>query len=232
MEKTIAERMWFGDSTAIEDRRKQYESGELDVIIWASTLYSFRYLRKHKKELEDDILPLLIQTSTFRFTKHPRTRTIALANKADIISTILTWAIQQEKNPEYSNHLHLSEWITWYGLEIMKYRYCIHTNILLNLTRAELFIINHSNNQAYTKINTCLNLVTEVNDPNQKARIYRKCSLLLRKLGLYHKSIVPGVKACFVPNSARGVRLKSFMALTGCTNLLYGVLNVCSFVYR
>ena len=116
-------------------------------------------------------------------------------------------------NPKETRELAFD--LTLYGFDIINNFDGIqtHTRALLTLTLIETYIAKKEYIPALVCLNGLLNQRLIIHNPNQKARVLRKTGMLLRRVGRYSESLIPSIKACFVPGSAFGVRLKSLHSL-------------------
>jgi len=214
-------KIWRGKYRAgIEAHRLEHNMDpEGTMVSWASALYSGRMIDRYAEELlvylEETVLPAFTDRGVEEFDADPR----KAADKADVLSTVLAWAAWHT-NPSrdvYDDFVNETFRIAREGKRFaeMHHRIGDHTYPLLLLTNVE---ISHrwGGGQRTFLLDEVINLVEAIEDPYQKARVYRKLGMLCRRFGYLPVSGIGfGLKAIFMPGLPLAVRAKSVAGLLG-----------------
>lgn len=202
---SLASRIWAGDRNAIDEARARYYADpHTQLIPFARALYSFRTragaaaefrgLRKKLRERADSILGGDSEEQD-------------IADAADMLSTWFAWF------GEHAFAIRIAE----FGLRYTKRtsdQGGNHSWCLLKLTIADV----HWRQGDVRRMKKCLDDVLfhqKVEDPNQRARVYRKLGMLCRKVGRRTTGFQCALRACVVRGIPLNVRLKSAGALFG-----------------
>lgn len=217
----VGRQIWGGKyRPGIEAHRLEYEKDpEGTMVSWASALYSGRMIDQYAEELlahlEETVLPAFTGRGIEEFDADPR----KAADKADVLSTVLAWAAQHT-NPYhdiYDDFINETFRIAREGKRFAERHYRIgdHTYPLLLLTCVET---SHrwGRGQRTFLLDEVIDLVEAIEDPYQKARVYRKLGMLCRRFWYLPVSGIGfGLKAIFMPGLPLAVRAKSVAGLLG-----------------
>ncbi len=219
-------RVWKGDERTVAEARQRYsEDSHKNLLSYAGALYSFRRDPKNAQAL----LRL-----TARLLRHQEELVASMADdfygswfidRADMLTTYYEWISRQDVLAEIIQQMVHQEAL----------RLCVdalpaasvykesgaraHSYFLLLLTHASLQFDTYG-------IGWNLDTVRQqapifVKDPNQRARIFIKLGMLLRKAHVLNRrsdwfaGLYWGIRGCLVRGVPRNVRLKGLAALLG-----------------
>jgi hypothetical protein len=182
MARSLNERIWAGDRSVIPEVEALYLAGNYPLLSYASMLYSFRddpecegKLWKLQDELRSYIIPDFGDESDAQW-----------ADQCDTLTTFYVWFADRKDCPDRTR-----DFFRGRALRMSRdgYRLALplalskrpHSYFLLALTYASLTEDVRDRNQALDSVaNLADSLVT---DDQQKARIFAKLGMLLRRHG-------------------------------------------------
>jgi hypothetical protein len=221
-DKTLNDRIWAGDRTAVIEVANRYFADPAGQLVpLASTLYSFRQRPECAAELVV-LRPDLVARAE-RIALGPRGGDpVAEANEADVVSTVLAWMARCVKMDETDRRhaIRAAKDACREGLNrLFALREHVrpggHTELLLEVTLARLLIAEGNPKAALAKVRAIATLAPRIADPNQRARVYRSVGILLRSQLRFFRGVGWGIRAALVPGSSGSVRLKSLAAFVG-----------------
>jgi hypothetical protein len=214
-------RVWSGDPTTVDEARMRYRQdpgGEL--LPFASVLYSF----KHKSACAEELYGLrerLGAKARYLYNNPPVQHDgHQFADQADMLATFLHWIGrasddlgQRERFMVYAKKA-ISEGLGYAPSSGPR----MHTRALLFLTLAAIDLDQGERFNARVNLGCVVELAAEVQDANQRARVYRKLGLLLRKSGSWFEGMRWSIRACWLSGLPRDVRFKNLGGLLGIGN--------------
>lgn len=212
-------RVWRGDASAVPEAREAYaQRPDQAFIKLLVTLYSFRADPRFAEELLLHRSKLLERAKKEIDQNFTGASVLERANLADMLSTYLEWMSRQPQlspDERQESHLAASEvYLASIALtDELEWKH--HTWSLLKLTGARLDLNENNRSSATWNLRRVAQRAPEIEDNNQRARVYAKLGFLLRKSGWYRLGFYWGVRACVVPRIPFNVRKKALSALLG-----------------
>ncbi len=215
---SMSPRVWAGDKETVEEARPGYRAGTVSLLEWAMLLYSFRYVRKYRKQLCALHTRLSAMAWEVRICEPADDRERAqLVAKADVLSTYLGYIASQGNflQPRRDELRTIAKLTARYGIKHASADAGLLTErllLLLTVTDPDLMRLQERSGNEESLAQVAV-LASQVPDRNQRVRVYRKLGLRLRQYRHLFSGVAWGIRACFVRGIPAAVRAKSVAAL-------------------
>ncbi len=217
---TDSERTWGGDPHAVATARSAYQlqPSTENLITLAVALYSFRYIKKFAREL-DDLRPELVGYAKKFLVPggDPEVQSsLEIANRAETLASHLAW-LSRRRTLWQTARLEartLAQELIKAGTGLVQDE-THHTPYLLALTSASFYLEDGNRLGALDILRRCSHKAHQVADPRHRARVYRSLGMGYRKIDAWLTGYRWGIRACVVPEVPLAVRAKSLAALVG-----------------
>ena len=210
---SFGRRTWNGDPTTVAEARRRYYKDPNQFVPYVSQLYSFRHRSEFARELR------ALRSDLFDCADQLRTDTNyqAQADKLDVLSTILEWLSRSDSYSEATSRTVRNKAVEacYHGLDCANEISRSHTWCLLKLTLVRLWIDDRQFEGIQEHLAEVSGFARKIQDPNQRARVYRKLGLLYRMSSHLLPGYGWGIRACVVPGVPPPVCFKSVAALLG-----------------
>lgn len=212
-----SEKIWSGDESVVAVAKDRYFADPHSGLIpYAVVLYSFRHVTECHRSLLWLRAVLMERGEELWKSTQRGDRSLENANLCDVLSTHLQWMTRQGtlNSDERDKTLRTVKKLCLAGMEcVSDKKKGAHTMALLNLTVARVCL--REKKEAWGALYIVENVVVNITDPLQRARVCAKLGYLYRKNWQFLKGYYWGVRALCMHDIPRNVRLKSLALLAG-----------------